>query len=37
MNRCSCGYATNCKDEFCVHVTESWHNLSVDHSIKELN
>jgi hypothetical protein len=34
MNRCSCGYATNCKDEFCVHLTESWDDLRVNHNIK---
>ena len=37
MSKCSCGYATKCRDEFCHHLAESWSDLRIDHEIKLLN
>ncbi len=33
MSRCSCGYATKCRDEFCEHLANSWDDLRVNHNI----
>lgn len=34
MSRCSCGYATKCRDEFCANLAEGWNDLRVDHYIR---
>lgn len=37
MSRCSCGYTTKCRDEFCTHLVNNWDDLRTDHSIKFSN
>ena len=34
MSRCSCVYATKCRDEFCAHLVDGWNDLRVDHYIR---
>jgi len=35
MSRCTCGYSTKCRDEFCAHLANGWDDLRIDHSIKQ--
>lgn len=34
MSKCSCGYSTKCRDEFCAHLVNSWDDLRLDHNIR---
>lgn len=34
MSRCSCGYSTTCRDEFCAHLANSWNDLRLEHIIR---
>ncbi len=34
MSRCSCGYSTRCKDEFCEHLANTWNDLRNVHDLK---
>jgi len=34
MSRCSCGYSSICKDEFCAHLANSWDDLRLEHNIR---
>ncbi len=37
LSKCSCGYSTVCRDEFCHHLAESWNDLRIEHHIKLLD
>jgi len=37
MSRCSCGYRTRCRDEFCAHLVSNWDDLRIDHGLNKLN
>jgi len=34
MSRCSCGYSTNCRDEFCAHLADTWNDNRNLHDLK---
>ncbi len=34
MSKCSCGYATHSKDEFCNHLVIGWNDIIIDHIIR---
>ncbi len=34
MTRCSCGFSTNCVDDFCAHIANGWEDVRGEHSIK---
>jgi len=34
MSKCSCGYATHSKDEFCNHLVNGWNDIRIDHIIR---
>ncbi|GBL41610.1 hypothetical protein EMGBD3_09780 [Nitrosarchaeum sp.] len=33
MTRCMCGYCTNDKDQFIVHLVNGWNDLRKEHSL----
>lgn len=37
MSRCSCGYSTRCRDEFCAHLANSWNDFRNVHDLKQSN
>jgi hypothetical protein len=34
MSRCSCGFSTICKDEFCAHLADTWNDVRNVHDLK---
>ncbi len=34
MTRCICGYCTEDKDNFALHLVDGWHDLRKNHLIK---
>jgi len=34
MSRCSCGFSTKCRDEFCAHLADTWNDNRNIHDLK---